>query len=82
MNTVNMARLSLRVFLDFATRWRSTRGSDGTRTRTTYGKKLGKASVTGCCIRIKALKDINIDTLEAAIRHALAAQNEKGKLMK
>ena len=31
----------------------------------TYGKKLGKASVTGYCIRFKALKDINIDTLEA-----------------
>src|SRR5579859_3095902 len=48
----------------------------------TYGKKLGKASVTGYCIRFKALKDINIDTLEAAIRDGLAAQNEKGKLMK
>jgi len=48
----------------------------------TYGKKLGKASVTGYCIRFKALKDINIDTLEAAIRYGLAAQNEKGKLMK
>jgi hypothetical protein len=47
-----------------------------------YGKKLGKASVTGYCIRFKALKDINIDTLEAAIRDGLAAQNEKGKLMK
>jgi Domain of unknown function (DU1801) len=45
----------------------------------TYGKKLGKASVTGYCIRFKALKDINIDSLEAAIRHGLAAQNEKGK---
>ena len=43
----------------------------------TYGKKLGKASVTGYCIRFKALKDINIDTLEAAIRCGLAAQNEK-----
>jgi Domain of unknown function (DU1801) len=42
-----------------------------------YGKKLGKASVTGYCIRFKALKDINIDTLEAAIRYGLAAQNEK-----
>jgi hypothetical protein len=42
----------------------------------TYGKKLGKASVTGYCIRFKALKDINIDTLEAAIRHGLTAQNE------
>ena len=48
----------------------------------TYGKKLGKASVTGYCIRFKALMDINIDTLEVAIRHGLAAQNEKGKLMK
>jgi hypothetical protein len=42
----------------------------------TYGKKLGKASVTGYCIRFKALKDVNIDTLEAAIRYGLA-QNEK-----
>jgi hypothetical protein len=33
-----------------------------------YGKAIGKASVTGYCIRFKALKDINIDTLEAAIR--------------
>ena len=48
----------------------------------TYGQKLGKASVTGYCIRFKALKDINIDTLEAAIRYGLAAQNEKGKLTK
>jgi hypothetical protein len=45
-----------------------------------YGKKLGKASVTGYCIRFKALKDINMDTLVAAIRLGLAAQNEKGKL--
>ena len=35
----------------------------------TYGKKLGKASVTGYCIKFKTLKDINIDVLEAAIRH-------------
>src|ERR1700677_1469705 len=48
----------------------------------TFGKNLGKASVTGYCIRFKALKDINIDTLEAAIRCGLAAQNEKGKLTK
>ena len=48
----------------------------------TYGKKLGKASVTGYCIRFKALKDINIDTLEAAIRSVLTAEDEKGKLTK
>ncbi len=38
----------------------------------TYGKKLGKASVTGYCIRFKALKDINLATLEAAMRDGLA----------
>lgn len=35
----------------------------------TFGKELGKASVTGYCIRFKTLKDINIDILEAAIRY-------------
>lgn len=34
----------------------------------TYGKKLGKASVSGYCIKFKALKDIDADVLEAAIR--------------
>jgi hypothetical protein len=33
----------------------------------TYGKNLGKASVSGYCIKFKALKDIDIPTLEAAI---------------
>ena len=37
----------------------------------TYGKKLGKASVSGYCIKFKALKDINIEILEAAIRFGL-----------
>jgi hypothetical protein len=48
----------------------------------TYGKELGKASVTGYCIRFKTLKDTNIDTLEAAIRYGFESQNEKGGLMK
>jgi hypothetical protein len=39
----------------------------------TYGKKLGKASVTGYCIKFKTLKDINIDVLAAAIRFGLEA---------
>lgn len=34
----------------------------------TYGKELGKASVTGYCIRFKTLKDINIEILKAAVR--------------
>ena len=46
----------------------------------TYGKDLGKAKVTGYCIRFKTLKDINIDVLEAAIRFRVEAQNEKGEL--
>ncbi|MBV8206158.1 MAG: DUF1801 domain-containing protein [Acidobacteria bacterium] len=41
----------------------------------TCGKKLGKASVTGYCIRFKALKDINVDVLTAAITSAVEAQN-------
>jgi len=48
----------------------------------TYGKELGKASVTGYCIRFKTLKDINIDILEAAIRFGFKAQNEKGGTLK
>ena len=40
----------------------------------TYGKVLGKASVTGYCIRFKTLKDINIEILEAAIRDRVEAQ--------
>ncbi|HTV59185.1 MAG TPA: DUF1801 domain-containing protein [Verrucomicrobiae bacterium] len=43
----------------------------------TYGKKLGKASVSGYCIRFKTLADINIDVLEAAIRYGADAQNRK-----
>src|ERR1700757_4180881 len=43
----------------------------------TYGKKLGKASVSGYCIRFKTLKDIKIDILETAIRYGFETQNEK-----
>lgn len=37
----------------------------------TCGKKLGKASVSGYCIRFKTLKDINTDLLGAAIRYGV-----------
>ncbi|WP_262484875.1 DUF1801 domain-containing protein [Chryseobacterium sp. T16E-39] len=37
----------------------------------TYGEKIGKASVTGYCIKFKALKDINIEVLGEAIRDGL-----------
>ncbi|UOU98029.1 DUF1801 domain-containing protein [Chryseobacterium daecheongense] len=34
-----------------------------------YGERIGKASVTGYCIKFKALKDIHIEVLEEAIRY-------------
>lgn len=43
----------------------------------TYGKKIGKATVTGYCIRFKTLKDINIDTLEEAIRYAVRSTGKE-----
>lgn len=43
----------------------------------TYGKKLGKASVTGYCIKFKTLKDINIDVLETAIRYGVKASQQE-----
>jgi len=42
----------------------------------TYGKEIGKASVTGYCIKFKALKDINIDVLEAAILSGVKITSE------
>ena len=41
----------------------------------TYGKDLGKATVTGYCIRFKSLKDINIEILKAAIRSGFDGEN-------
>jgi hypothetical protein len=41
----------------------------------TYGKTIGKARVTGYCIKFKTLTDIDIDVLEAAIRYGSNARN-------
>jgi len=41
-----------------------------------YSEKIGKAAVTGYCIKFKKLKDINIDVLEAAIRYGVEATGE------
>ena len=41
----------------------------------TYGPKLGKASVTGYCIKFKALKDINVGVLEELIRFGFEARH-------
>ncbi len=36
-----------------------------------YGKELGKASITGYCIKFKSLKDINLLVLKSAIQFGL-----------
>lgn len=41
-----------------------------------FGKKLGKASVTGYCIKFKTLKDINKEVLEAAIKAGIENSKE------
>lgn len=55
---------------------------DKTHLARTYRTTIGKASVTGYCIKFKALKDIHIDTLEAAIRDGVALTNEKNEPVK
>jgi hypothetical protein len=42
----------------------------------TYGKEIGKASVTGYCIKFKTIKDINLNILEAAIRNGAEITSE------
>jgi hypothetical protein len=37
----------------------------------TFGKKIGKASVSGYCIKFKALKDIHVDVLKEAIQYTV-----------
>ena len=36
-----------------------------------YGDSIGKANVTGYCIKFKALKDIDLDTLKEAIQDGI-----------
>ncbi len=42
----------------------------------TFGGNIGKASVTGYCIKFKTLNDIRIDVLEAAIRYGVEVTAE------
>ena len=52
--------------------------ADKTYLTKTYGKELGKASVSGYCIKFKSLKDINLEVLEAAIRFGFVGQGQSG----
>jgi hypothetical protein len=36
-----------------------------------YGDSIGKANVTGYCIKFKALNDVNLDTLKKAIQDGI-----------
>ena len=49
--------------------------SDKTYLAKAYGKNIGKASVSGYCIKFKTLKDINMDILEAAILYGVEASS-------
>ena len=41
----------------------------------TFGATIGKASVTGYCIKFRAIKDIDIEALQAAIRFGFETEN-------
>jgi len=45
----------------------------------TYAKTLGKATVTGYCIKFKKLADINTKVLEAAIAFGFENSHEKSR---
>jgi hypothetical protein len=44
----------------------------------TYGSRLGKAKITGYCVKFRSIKDVNIDTLEEIIADAMDAWPARG----
>jgi hypothetical protein len=42
----------------------------------TYGGKLGKANVSGYCIKFKRIEDINIDVLKSMLQYGIEATGE------
>ena len=44
----------------------------------TYGKRLGKAKITGYCIKFKSTRDVDIDTLEEIIANSLDGRPSGG----
>lgn len=51
--------------------------ADKTYLTNTFGKTLGKATITGYCIKFKTLKDVHLETLKAAIYHGLTTNDHK-----
>jgi hypothetical protein len=39
----------------------------------TYGSRLGKAKITGYCIRFKSVKDVDLGVLEEVVADSLGA---------
>lgn len=44
----------------------------------TFAKRLGKATVTGYCIKFNTLTDIKIDVLQAAIQYGMEQTSSRG----
>ncbi len=44
----------------------------------TYGKRLGKASVTGYCVKFRNLRDVNLDTIEEMVASHMGAKSVAG----
>jgi hypothetical protein len=44
----------------------------------TYGDRLGKAKITGYCVKFRSIKDINVDTLEEIIANAMDERPARG----
>ena len=55
---------------------------DKTYLANTYAKEIGKATVTGYCIKFKKLNEINMEILKAAILSGLAATGKNNDLKK
>ena len=56
--------------------------NDKTYLSQTYSGIIGKATVTGYCIKFKTLKKINIDILQAAIRFGFEQGKHPGPVVK
>ncbi len=48
----------------------------------TFGATIGKATVTGYCIKFRAIEDIDLAVLEAAIRSGFEPEALRGHLMR
>lgn len=44
----------------------------------TYGETLGKAKITGYCIKFRSIKDIDIDVFEALVKARLGPDSGRG----